>query len=231
MPLRKHRLSQLFAAWQSCQGCTHSTQFSRTLRPEMPRTYQVPTSPNLDHFPPCPARPPRPAGWHGWPALALWVVASYLAIQLPELPWLAQLASLVSPSCPPVAADAFHGRKAFKFCGAGQGQRGAGPELPPSTRAAYPHGAGTQLPPSTRDSAGRRRGGWQRQGRAGVLPQLPQLHRSFFPPPSVPEGDSEAWPGVLEDQYCAPVSETLRPCGCSSLVQPFSESTSWPAPC
>ena len=122
LPLRKYRLSQLFAAWQSCQGCTHSSQFS----------------------------PPTPAGWHGWPALALWVVASYLATQLPELPWLAQLASLVSPSCPPVAADAFHWRKALKFCGAGQRQRGAGPELPPSTRAAYPHRAGTQLPPSTR---------------------------------------------------------------------------------
>ena len=43
------------------------------------------------------------------------------------------------------------------------------------------------------------------------------------------EGSSEAWPGVLEDQHCSPVSETLRLSGCSSLVQPSSESTSWPA--
>ena len=91
------------------------------------------------------------------------------------------------PELTPVAADAFHWRKALKFCGAGQRQRGAGPELPPSTRAAYPHRAGTQLPPSTRaaslfslpspvwqpthfaggeclDSAGRRRGGGSGRG-------------------------------------------------------------------
>ena len=67
LPLRKHRLSKLFAAWQSCQGCTHSSKLSRKLLPEMPRTYQVPRSPNLDHFPPCPARPPRRAGTAGQP--------------------------------------------------------------------------------------------------------------------------------------------------------------------
>ena len=50
--------------------------FSKTL-PEMPRTYQVPTSPNLDHFPPCPARPPRRAGTAGQPLHCGWWPATW----------------------------------------------------------------------------------------------------------------------------------------------------------
>ena len=149
LPLRKHRLSQLFAAWQSCQGCTYSTKLFTKFRLKMLCTYLAPTVANSDHLPPGPARQPRRAGTAGQPLACGWPAGDPAARAVmtgtADRAW-TELPRGGHPELPPVWQPThFGGGKRLNSAGPGSGSGGLAPSChpPPELHPAWP-----RAPPS-----------------------------------------------------------------------------------